>query len=358
MRSLFFFTILISFCNACYGQFLTAYLDTRKYFYVFENGFPHQLETAPVLKYFATGNMVVYVNNANEIRAWFNGEKSELGEGFNATISAVGNSVYYTRDNALMAIDKGTVIPLSYFLGDVKAGDNIIAFKDSRVDLLKVFYKGAIEELEYTLVNKMGIYDVGDNTVAYVNGSHIFKVFCEGETFELSTWEPDQFVCGRDLVAFVDGSTKELDLFVRNKIIKLENFPPQSMQMGDAIFAYVSDENAFKLFTNGKLLKLEAFAPDFYKVKDNILLFYFQNKLQVLLNGTRYELETFMPRSYQISNNNMAYVDNNGRLKFFDGGKTTVVTTETIESYELNGDVLKFYVAENNPKVFWKNKIY
>ena len=358
MRRFILVIILIFSFHAGFCQFLTAYVDSRNYFYVFENGFSYQLETAPVLKYFATGNMVVYVNTANELRSWFNGEKTKLGEGLNATISSVGNMHFYTRDNALIVLDKGNVIPLSYFLGDYKAGDNIIAFKDSRIDLLKVFYNGVIEELEYTLVNKLGTYDVGDNTVAYVNGSNYFKAFCEGETFELSSWVPDKFACGKDLVAFIDGSTKELDLFVKNKIIKLENFPPQSMQMGDDIFAYVSDENAFKAFTNGKLLKLETFAPDFYQVKDNILLFYFENKLQVIQNGIRYELENFMPRNYQISNNNLAYLDNSGRLKFFNEGKTTVVTTETIESYELNGDVLKFYVQSNTPKVFWKNKIY
>ena len=130
------------------------------------------------------------------------------------------------------------------------------------------------------------------------------------------------------------------------------------MQMGDNVFAYVSDEQAFKIFTGGKLLKIESYAPDFYFVKDNIVAFFTENKFQVLLNGIRYELETVKPRNYQASVNSLAYLDNAGRLKLFSEGKTFNVTTETVESYELNGSTLTYYLTANSPKVFWNGKNY
>ena len=357
LRKCFLFLILVSCFLKTEAQFVTAYSDYRNYFYVF-NQAPQQVESAPVLQYKIAGNSVAYINTANELRAWHNGEKFKLGEGLNANLAATGNMLYYTRDNALTVIDKGNLLPLSYFLGEFKAGDNIIAFKDSRLDLLKVYYQGEVQELEYTLVSSLGDYNVGDNVVAYINGSHYFKVFCQGETYELSNWEPAQFLCGKDMVAYIDGSTKQLNVFTKDKIIKLENFPPISMKMGDDIFAFVSDEQAFKVYTNGKLLKLESYTPDFYEVKDNILAFFAENKFQVIYKGTRYVLESFQPRSYQISNDNMAYMDHAGRLKYFDNGNATIVTTETIESYDLNGNVLKYDVPNGTPKVYWNGKNY
>jgi hypothetical protein len=340
------------------AQFAMPYEDSRKYFYVFANGAPHQLESMAVLQYKAAGNTVVYIDNANVMRSYYNGEKQKTGEGLNALLGASGNMLWYTRDNALNIFEKGLPVTLSFFLSDYKAGDNIIAFKDSRIDLLKVYYEGNIYELEYTLVSKLGNYEVGDNTVAFINGSHYFKVFSQGETLELSTWEPKEFKCGKDMVAFVDGSSNELKLFVTDKIVKLENFQPLSMQMGDNIFAYVSDDNAFKIYTKGKLLKVESYAPDTYMVKDNIAAFYAENKFQVFYDGERYELESVQPRSIIISNNSMAYLDHAGRLKLFSEGKTQLVTTETTQGFELNGDVLKYFDSGNGQRIFYKGKTY
>ena len=147
--------LLIFSLTGCFlktdAQFVTAYVDYRNYFYVF-NMAPQQVESAAVREYEIAGNCVGYINTANELRAWYNGEKFKLGEGLNAILAANGNMLYYTRDNALFVIDKGNVIPLSYFMAEFKAGDNIIAFKDARIDLLKVYYKGEVQELEYTLV--------------------------------------------------------------------------------------------------------------------------------------------------------------------------------------------------------------
>ena len=144
---------------------------------------------------------------------------------------------------------------LPSFLKEYSVGDEIIAFKEDNYDLLKAYYNGEIVDLEYTLVSKLGTYQVGDNLIAYSNGSHVFKVFHNGEILELEQWEPTQFACGRDMVAYVDGNTQNLKLFYNDKVLKLENFPPTSMQMGDNVFAYISDESAFKVYTNGKLLK-------------------------------------------------------------------------------------------------------
>lgn len=357
-RSLASFLFCCCSLTAAVAQFIMPFEDGRKYFYVFANGAPQQLETMAVQQYKATDNTLVYINNANELRTYYNGEKSKAGEGLNAVIGSTGGMIWYTRDNALSVFEKGQPVSLSFFVGDYKAGDHIIAFKDSRIDLLKVYFQGQIYELEYTLVSKLGNYQAGDNVVAFVNGSHYFKVFSQGETLELSTWEPKEFLCGKDMVSYIDGGSGELKLFVTDKIVKLENFSPVSMQMGDDVFAYVSDENAFKVYTKGKLLKLESYAPDTYTVKDNIVSFFADNKFQVFYNGERYNLETVAPRQIVISNNCMAYLDGAGRLKLFNNGKTQLVTTETTQGFELNGDVLKYYDSGNMQRIFYNGKTY
>ena len=75
-------------------------------------------------------------------------------------------------------------------------------------------------------------------------------------------------------------------------------------------------------------------------------------------NGERFELENVQPRSTVISNNCMAYVDNAGRLKLFSDGKTRQVTTDAIQSYELNGDILKFVDSGGLQRIYYNGKIY
>lgn len=354
-------SLLFFFC--CTGivalaQYAMPYEDNRKYLYVFENGAPRQLETMPVRQYKVSGNTVIYIDNANNLISYYNGEKTKITEGLDASLGATAGMAWYSRDNVLTLLEKNKSIPLSFFVGNFKAGDHIIAFKDSRMELLKVYYQGNIYELEYTFVSSFGNYEVGDNVVAFINGSHVFKVFSQGETLELSTWEPEKFVCGKDMVAFIDGSSKELKLFNTDKIVKLENFAPESMQMGDDVFAYVSDEGAFKVYYGNKLLKLESYKPDSYTVKDNLVTFTAGNKFQVFYKGDRFELENTQPRSVLISNNCMVYQDAAGRLKLFCDGKTQSVTTDAIQGFELNGNIVKYTDSGGTQRIFMNGKTY
>lgn len=341
-----------------YAQYIQAYEDFRKYFYVFYNGVSYQLESQPVQSYVVSSESVLYVDQATNLKAWYKGEKFDLGEGNNLQFNSSNNLISYQRDQVLYVFDNGKSKRLTSFLKEYVVGNEIIIFKEDNLDILKAYYNREIIDIEYTLVSKLGSYKVGDNAVAYVNGNGYFKVFSNGETLELEQWEATQFVCGKDMVGYVDGSTQNLKLFYKDKVLKLENFPPASMQMGANIFAYVSDESAFKVYSNGKLLKVESYAPDFYKVKDNICVFFTENKLQIMLEGTRYELGNFTPQSYQISNSNIAWKDNAGRLKMFDKGKVLDVTSEIVSSYSLNGDVLQYIGGDNYSHIFYRGKNY
>lgn len=355
-KLLLFISIFLFAKQFASAQFIQAYEDLRKYFYVFENGMPRQLESQPVKSFMVSGESVVYVDNGTNLKGYYRGEKFDLGEGNNLQFNSSRKLITYQRDQVLYVFDNGKSRRLSSFLKEYALGDEIVVFKDDNLDLLKAYYNGQVYNLEYTLVSKLGNYKVGDNSVAYINGSRYFKVFTNGEVLELEQWEPKDFVCGRDMLAYVDGSTQNLKLYNSGKVLTLEKFPPLSMQIGDSIFAYVSDESAFKVYSNGKLLKVESYVPDSYTVKDNICAFFTENKLQIIFDGIRYELENFNPKSYQISGSNIAWLDNSGRLKIFDKGKIKTVTTDIVGSYTLNGDVLKYVGVDGYAHIYYNGK--
>ena len=89
---LLFFVILASkqFASA---QFIQAYEDSRKYFYVFQDGVSNQLESQPVRSFSMSAEAVVYVDNGNNLKAWYHGEKFSLGEGNNLQFNSSKNFI-------------------------------------------------------------------------------------------------------------------------------------------------------------------------------------------------------------------------------------------------------------------------
>lgn len=338
--------------------FVHGYRDFRQFLYIFENGTSRVLEQQPVRSFKARGQLIAYANNANDLIAYYNGEKFKLGDMTATTYEITQSFMYYRRDLLLSVFDKGQNIPLTFFLRDFIATDSLLVFRDKNVDILRVYWNGAVHDLETTLTGNLRDYKAGENTVAYVNQSGFFKVYLDDHVYDLDNMEPVSYEAGGDIVAYVDGLYNYLKVFFRGKILVLEKFKPQSFKTGVGLVAFVADDNTFKVFNNGKLMRVEAYPPDFYLVRDRTVLFYFNNRLQVLVDGVRYELDEFMPTNYQMSENNVAWIDLNGRLHVFSEGKSYEVSLDRITSYELNGNTLKFDLPDGTSRIWYKGKVY
>ncbi len=360
-RMLVLFILLsTSFINAqdVSLKFGTAYRDYRNYLFYFEDGVSLQIESQPVFSFTSKGNLLGYVNNANNLIAYYDRVKTDLGDASNTAFYLSNHLLIYKRDGVLGVFDKGNVVRLSYFLRDYQMNDELIVFRDQNIDLLKMYYKGKIQELEYTLIGALGPYKVGRNTVAFVNSSGYFKIFHDGQIYEIDNIAPIKFEAGKNIVGFVNGLQQSLNVFYDTKILTLEQFKPISFQVGDDVMAYVSDEGFFKIFSGGKLVKAESYAPEFYMVRDSSVLFFTENKLQLLQNGIRYELDNFKPLNYKMSENCVAWQDNAKRLHFFSNGQSKTITSELFSSYEINGDILRYQLEDGTSHIYYKGKTY
>lgn len=337
---------------------VVAYRDIRGYLFVFENGGPRTLDTRPVREFRSAGPYVGFVNSANNLIVYYNGQLTDLGDVTNTKFDVNYSFLIYKRDNVLAVFEKGNLTRLSYFIRDYKIAEGLIVFRETIADVLKVYRDGKIQELETTLVGKLGNYAAGKNTVAFTNRNGYLKIYDSGDLFEIDNNGTTDFACGKNIVAYTDGANFSFKVYYLGKIVTLEELKAQSFKVGDDIAAYVTDENYFKVYTNGKLLKLESYAPDFYEVKDQCVVFYINNKFQALVNGVRYDLENFEPLSYKISQNSIAWVDQNQRLHLFSNGKSVIATTELFTSYDLNNSILSFNSPENITAIYYQGKIY
>jgi hypothetical protein len=351
------FFILSVFVSSAQAP-VVAYRDIRGYLFVFENGGPRTLDTRPVRVFKSAGPYVGFVNSANNLIVYYNGEFTDLGDASNTSFEVNYTFLIYKRDNVLAVFEKGKLTRLTYFLRDYKIAEGLIAFRETIADILKVYRDGEVQVLETTLVGKLGNYSAGKNTVAFTNRNGYLKIFDSGELFEIDNNGTTDFACGKNIVAYTDGANFSFKVYYLGKIVTLEELRVQMYKVGDDIAAYVSDENYFKVYADGKLLKLESYNPDYYEVKDQCVVFYINNKFQALVNGIRYELDNFEPISYKISQNSIAWVDQNQRLHLFTNGKSAVATTELFSSYDLNNNILSFNSPENITAIYYQGKIY
>lgn len=336
--------------------FVQGFTDFRNFLFVFENGVPRQLEQQPVRSFKANGSLVAYANNANDLIVYYQGQKFKCGD-MTATMYNVSQSfMFFQRDMLLNVFEDGNITQLTFFLQDMKVSDSLIAFRDRNVDILRVYKNGKIHDLETTLVGQLQEYQVGENTVAYVNNTGFFRAYLEDHVYDLDNVAPESFDPGGNVVAYVDGLYNYLKVFYEKKVLVLERLLPQSYKAGVDVVAYVANDNSFKVFANGKLLKVESYIPDFYTVRDRSVLFFFNNQLQLLLDGQRYILDEFAPLNYQMSENNVAWKDVNNRLHIFTEGKSWEVSLEVITDYQLNGNTLKYVLNDGTSRVWYKGK--
>lgn len=338
--------------------FIQGYRDIRNFLFIFENGIPRQLEQQPVRSFKAKGDILAYANNANDLMVYHKGEKFKLGDMTATTYEVNQSFMYLQRDLLLSVFDGEKLTQLTFFLKDFAVSDSLIAFRDRNINILRVFARGQLHDLEVTLVGDLMEYKVGENTVAYINNTGFFKAYLNDNLYDIDNVAPEAYAPGGNIVAYVDGLYNYLKVFYKEKILVLEKIKPLSFQAGVDVVAYVSDETSFKVFSNGKLIKVEAFAPDFYLVRDRSVLFFMNNQFQLFLDGVRYPLDEFMPLNYQLSENNVAWKDNANRLMVFSEGKTSQVTLENVVAYELNGNTLKYELPDGTSRVWYKGKVY
>ena len=365
MRRIKLLILLLLFSSVSSGQEeseqssrVAAFTDIRDYFYIFSNGAPRQIESQRIKEFTFGGDIVAYVNNASNLIVWENNEKTNLGDITITQYDVTNSLLYYKRDMVLAAWENNRLTHLTYFLRDYMVNDEMIAFRDQNIDMLKVYHKGKVIEVEYTLTGELGKFKVGKNSVAYINSSNYFKYYLDGALYELDNFPPEEFDAGKSIVAYVAAASHIFQAFYNGKIVVLEDIPPKNFQCGDELVAYVSDEGHFKVYNNGKLIKVESFPPEYYKVLDETVLFFANNQLQVIRNGVRHILTSFAPASYVMNQNSVAWKDQQGRLFMFDGNETQEVTTELVSGYKLNKDLLSYRLPDKSYRIYYRGKVY
>ncbi len=360
MRTILFLLAFSVFPEA-FAQDLGAYTDNRGYFYVFDKGIIKEMEYLPVKSFKAGGSSVAWVSNTNDFKVYYNGEVNKIEEDVPPEDYHVSNYlIAYRYNTKLKVVDKGRMSVLVYFGSSYSVGDSVVAFLDNTMNSFKVYYQGSITELENGLSGApVNGFIAGGNAVAFIGRDNHFKVFMRNKTTEVENNKPTTYQVGMNTVAYVDGFTQAFKVFYNGTTYTLETTPPKTFSVGNDMVAYTDNMGEFRIFYRGKKLEISSFEPKFFTASGYTVLYGDDRSFNAFWEGESYALETYIPDKYSCSWNSAVWVDMNNKLKMFSlGDVKQVLSLEKINSMELNRNVLLYNIGNNTTQIYYKGKTY
>lgn len=361
MKKILLLAIVVLSCYLGRTQYLAAFNDNLKHFWVFEAGMFTQVEHLEILEYQVGGILVAYTDGSGKLKIYRNGEVKTLMDGnpikFTATDYLLGYSLY----EQLNVYDNGKTKVLSTECGGYVVRDSIIGWYNRVKQTMQVYYKGqTITLIDGLLYNPLESFRVGDNTIAFIHSStEAFYIFYLGRLQKIEDFVQQMvYEAGRDIVAFLDVNNQSFKVFYRGEITELETFAPKSFQVGDEILAYVDNLGKLKYFENGKVITISNYEPSFYKVEDKMLVFEEQGFFKTVCNGEVYIIERYIPQPYRIDWNTVAYLDQSGFIKALNNCNPLTVSFGNVKGIDLIRDLIIYVEGNNMTRIYFNGQTY
>jgi len=357
MYKYIFVLIISTFSIHSFGQHLACFSDVRHNFHVFDAGKVQKIENLQVLEYQVGGQCIAYLDNAENLKAYYKGKTHFLESGGSSiTYNATDYLLGYKQFDFLKVFDKGEVKVLCTATEAYAIEDSLMAWYSKYEHQVKVYYKGETIVIEDGLINfPVDYFESGDNILAYrTTVSDIFKVFYNGKVIELDNIGAEmQYKAGRDIVAWYDNSRSIFKVFYKGDFYELEYFEPMSFKVGDEMVLYVDYQENFKIFDKGITSTIMTYAPTSYQVVDRVITFEDQNYLKTYCNGSVQIIEPYVPTNFKLDYKTIAYLDNTNFVRGVQNCNKFNVTVEPVMDLELFYDLILYKVGFKTYKIYY-----
>ncbi len=358
MRYFLPFILIVGLFRDVQAQPLGAYTDMQNEFMVWDRGMIHKVDYMPPTSFKIGRTAIPYLDNSRSFKIYYGGGVQNINVGFTNSFFATDNLVVYLNQKSLNVFDKGVTKNLTGVCDQYFFGDSIVLFLDTYKGEYKAYYNGQISSIEtYFSDSVLSTVKVSDNIIAYNNFANQFRIFFHGQKIAETDYQVNSFDVGRNTVAYVDND-RRFKIFHNGKTFPIDDFQPSAYKAGDDLVAFVSNDGYFKIFYNDSVITLGYFKANF-QVGDNIVAFKDQGgTFKVFYKGTVTEMDTYMPPKLVIQYNSMAYLNQSNELRLFSEGEIYEVTNAELTSWSLNYDVVAYQIGENIFKFYYKGTDY
>ena len=236
------------------GDSLIAFNDNiRKGFYTYYNNEVIELENniieEEVTNFEAKENTIAYFNATGYFKVFSHGKLIELDR----------PSTFYTY----------------------KVGQNIVAYTDNDNETFNVFENNKVITLEEAIPFS---FNCGDDLVAFVNNQDEFKIYSKGNTQEISSYPPNQYMVIDQLIIYEN--LGRFSIYYNNKNYELENYWVDNFKADNNSLAYIDSQGWLIYFHDGNIDKVTNQTITSFSMMGNVLQYSLNtNSFPIIYNG-------------------------------------------------------------------------
>lgn len=339
-------------------QTIFAYTDFNNFFQSFKNGYFNRVDHQAVTGVVLGDEMIAYYNSQRDFKI-FDGTVSRL---------ITNQVVQFKSSDYLAAWNLG---PLLYYYQDGKprnltsfgrkywVTDSLITFQDTRYNSLNVVYKGQISTLVQSTTELPEPIVQGDNILVYKDNGEIYKVFYQGQTYDLGTYNGTefQFFAGTDILAFNDPQTRTFAVFQNGEFLDVEEFHAPKVKAGRGFIAYEDLQGNLKYYSNGKFETLSSYAQ-FWDAKDDLVVWGDANSTYQYYKNEKKNLANFLIKEWKMKNDVVAFKTLMGGVAASVGGVFREITSINNTEFAINGHGVMVTLPNRSVMILYNGQIF
>ena len=357
--SIFIFISMITLSSAQDG--LGYYCDYYNHFYVFDKGNNIQVESNPVDSIKTGDDYIAYINQAGNLRVYYNGQTETVEEDIPTAMIATANALVYKMNQRLMIYKHGKKTQLASWVVSFYAADSIVTWQEERSMDVMAYQNGEIKTVEGgNSVKAINNGQTGKNLFAYNDMNNQFKIFYNNLVYDTKSSNIREYSCGLNTVAFIDRFNNTFNVFYKGEVTMLSEQAPKSFAVADNMVCYIDPNGSFMIYLEKKIIQLESYTPTIQNSRDNIIEYYYEPELKIIYDATKYKVDKFIPQqTILLGPNSALYMDSNNRPKYFYKGKTSEeLVIEQVKEMHLNRDLPVFTYGNSTIGFYYNGKLY
>lgn len=356
LRFLIISTVLFSSCLLT-AQKVFPYQDYLGHLKSFQDGLSRQVDYLQPIDVKYSENIIAYVDSKNDLFV-YNGETKEKLSGMANDYKIGINLVAWNAGPILNVWENGVKQNLTYFGRNYEVSDSLVVFEDTRDNAIRVYYKGQIYDLYYSISPPPFPQYIGSNTIAFQGNGDNYYAFIAGKIQEIGVYNENlKFTSGANLLAFNDPFNQSFAAVFKDGVFDVEPTMVQNYKSGYDIIVYKDRNDNLKGYINGDLVTLSSFAS-FYEVYRNMVVWGENSVLYTYYNGGRYEIANYIPKEYKIRDGIVAFRNLNGGVSAFYNGQIKTISNLTGVPFEVNGNTIKLTVSKGHYTFFKNGKTF
>lgn len=340
------------------AQAVIPFVDFNNWFRTVENGEFKYIELQQIKEYKAGDNLVAYLDIRGNLRIYDGKERQDLSN-MKVEYKLSDNLLAWNVGTTLSMWDAGTKKTLSFFGGDYVVKDNMIIYLDTRWNTMNVYWNGK----EYPIQTSTGTITlqnsakIGENIMAYADNGNIYRIFYEGNTYEVGVWYSDiDFQSGTDIIAFNDPTTRTFAVFDKGSFVDVEMQWVKKYRAGRGFIVYEDVNNNLMMYRNGEKTQLSSF-PGNWDVKDDIVVYENNGFTFVNVFGQSLQVANYRLEEYAIKNATLVFRNLQGGVTAAVDGKVVELTNLRNADFEIYGNSVLVKLFNSSFIIYQNDKI-